>query len=102
MTATHDFARGLAAAGDMPAALTRRDFLTGGGALIISFSIAGPAPFAAAAEGTTAGPPIRASSTSGSLYMTTTQQPCSSASASLAKARQPACCRSPARSWIST
>ena len=56
MTATHDFARGLAA-GDMPAALTRRNLLTGGGALIISFSIAGRAPFAAAAEGTTAGPP---------------------------------------------
>ena len=57
MTATHDFARGLAVVGDLPAALTRRDLLTGGGALIISFSIAGPAPFAAAAEGTTAGPP---------------------------------------------
>src|SRR6516164_5951137 len=56
MTATHDFARG-PAAGDVPAALTRRNLLTGGGALIISFSIAGPASFAAAAEGTTAGPP---------------------------------------------
>jgi CO/xanthine dehydrogenase Mo-binding subunit len=59
MTATHDFAGGLAAADasrDLPAALTRRDFLTGG-TLIVGFSLVGPASIAAAADGATAGPP---------------------------------------------
>jgi nicotinate dehydrogenase subunit B len=60
MTATHDFAGGLAAADashDLPAVSTRRDFLAGGGALIVGFSLVGPSPIPAAAEGATAGPP---------------------------------------------
>jgi nicotinate dehydrogenase subunit B len=58
MTAPLEFADGLAAGdGDMPAAMTRRDFLTSGGALIVGFSLAGPALVPAAAEGATGGPP---------------------------------------------
>jgi hypothetical protein len=82
---------------------SRRDLLKGGGALIVGFSMTGALPdSAAAARGEVAGRPIRTPSTRGSPCTPTTPRPCISASASLARATPPACCRLPAKSSIST
>ena len=84
-----------------PGPLSRRDLLKGG-ALVVGFCIAGSTLPAAAARGDAAGPPDPTTIDSWIACMPTTPRRSISARASSARATPPACCRSRAKSSIST
>jgi hypothetical protein len=105
MTATHDLSRGLIdadAACEMPAALTRRDVLKGSGAMIVGFSLAGPTAPGAAADGTAGGPPDPRFIDSWIAVQADNTATVFLGKCELGQGAKLGCCRSPARSSIST
>ena len=82
--------------------VSRRDLLKGGGALIVGFSMSASRSSSPPRAAMSPARPIPIRSTAGSRSMPTTPRRSISASASSARATPPGCCRSPAKSSIST